>query len=55
MSDDVLGAFWDWVLRKTGELPSRVKDKNKDQLKQLIAEFIHESENILRDWYGCDD
>ena len=55
MPDDVLCAFWEWVLRKTGEFPSTLKDKNKDDFNMLIAEFIHDSENILRDWYGCDD
>lgn len=55
MPNDVVGVFYEWVLRKTGERPSPLKDKNEDQFKLLIAEFIHESENILRDWYGCDD
>lgn len=55
MGDDVLAVFWEWVLRKTGELPSTVKAQDKDRFNQLIAEFIHKSENILRDWYGCDD
>lgn len=55
MDGDIKEAFVAWMLIRTGKLPFQVQNENKDQFKQLLALFIHEAENMLRDWYGCDE
>lgn len=48
-------AVIDWFNERTGKYPVVIQEENPTQFKLLLAQFIHESENMLRDLYGCDD
>lgn len=55
MENEIRNAFVSFVLLKTGDLPFQVQEQRPETFKLLVAEFVHTAENVLRDWYGCDD
>ena len=55
MDDEIKEVFAAWMYMRTEKFPHQVQNEDKERFKQLLALFIHESENMLRDYYGCDD